>query len=239
MNSHSETMYIHSIFDIDFPSMSKKIKIMVAEDHVLYRECLAETLSECKDLRVIGQGGNGKDIIKLVRNVKPDIIISDIEMPEINGYQLASFLNREYPTIKIIFLSMYYSPFYASQAIKSGVSACLPKQCSFEILLEAIRSVYNDGYYFKKDVGITVISDLMAEKTFELFKDQIQLNHREIEILKLICDGKQNREIADLLNLSVATIDFHRQSIYRKTDISSVALLVKYAIKNGITTLNN
>lgn len=207
---------------------------MVAEDHVVLRQGLVNTLSECKDIQVIGQGSNGAEIVKLIRDNIPDIVISDIEMPDSNGYDLAAYLKKEYPTIKIIFLSMYYSPFYASQAIKDGVSACLPKECSFEVLLEAIRSVHSYGCYFKKDIGKILISDLIAEKTFDLLKDQIKLNHREVEVLIHLCDGKQNREIADLLNLSIATIDFHRQSIYKKTDISSVALLVKYAIKNGI-----
>lgn len=207
---------------------------MVADDHTVFRQCLVETLSECHDIKVIGQGANGRDIIKQIRVNKPDLIVTDIEMPEVNGFELAKSLKIDYPDIKLIFLSMYYSPAYAAQALKDGVSSCLPKECSFDILLDAIRTVNMTGYYFKKDVAFSVISDMMAEKTFEQLKLQIQLNHREIEVLKLICDGKQNREIGELLNLSVATIDFHRQNIYKKTDISSVALLVKYAIKNGI-----
>ena len=207
---------------------------MVAEDHVILRQSLANTLSEYKDIQVIGQGSNGAEIIKLIRDNVPDIVISDIEMPEFNGYDLAAYLKKEYPNIKIIFLSMYYSPFYASQAIKDGVSACLPKECSLDVLLEAIRSVNSFGYYFKKDIGNILIPDLMAEKTFDLLKDQIKLNHREVEVLVHLCDGMQNKEIAGRLNLTPATIDFHRQSIYKKTGISSVALLVKYAIQHGI-----
>lgn len=218
--------------------MPKKIKIMVADDHTVFRQCLVDTLSECNDLRVIGHGANGREILKQVRMNKPDVIVTDIEMPEVNGFALAKSLKLDYPDIKLIFLSMYYSPSYAAQAIKDGVNSCLPKECSIDTLIEAIRTVFLTGYYFKNDVAFSVISDLLAEKTFEQLKQQIQLNHREAEVLKLLCEGKQNREIAEFLKLSPATIDFHRQSIYKKTDISSIALLVKYAIKNGLTTLN-
>ncbi len=211
---------------------------MVADDHTLFRQCLVESFADCNDIKVIGQGSNGRDIIKQIRINKPDVIVTDIQMPEVNGFELAESLKTDYPDIKVIFLSMYYSPYYAAQAIKDGVNACLPKECSFDVLLEAIKSVYSNGYFFKPDFARCVVSDLMAEKTLIQLKLQTQLNHREIEVLRLLCNGKQNREIADLLNLSTATVDSYRQSIYKKTDISSVALLVKYAIKNGITALS-
>lgn len=211
---------------------------MVADDHTIFRQCLVDTLTEYNDVRVIGQGSTGKEIIKQVRINEPDVIVTDIEMPEMNGFELAANLKGDYPDIKIIFLSMYYSPYYAAQAIKDGVNACLPKECSFDALLEAIRSVYSEGYFFKHDVARYVISDVMAEKTFEQLKIQTQLNHRELEVLSLLCDGRQNQEIADVLNLSTATVDSYRQRIYKKTGISSIPLLVKYAIKNGITKIN-
>lgn len=211
---------------------------MIADDHTIFRQCLVDTFSECDDIEVVGHGANGRDIIKQIRNNKPDLIVSDISMPEVNGFELADSLKTNYPDIKIIFLSMYYSPSYAAQAIKDGVNSCLPKECGFDILLDAIRSVHLKGYYFKSDVARSVISDVLAEKTFEQLKLQVQLNHREIEVLRLLCEGKQNRDIADALKLSTATVDSYRQSIYKKTNISSIPLLVKYAIKHGITPIN-
>lgn len=217
--------------------MPKQIKIMIAEDHSMVRHGIISSLNEIKDFNVIGEASNGKEILKLIRRNQPDILISDIEMPEMNGYQLVEIINQEFRSIKIIFISMYYSSSYAAESLKNGINAFLPKECDFCVLEEAIRIVYKNSYYFNSGVSSKLISGIMAESRFEAMRNQLALNHRETEILKLICEGKINREIGELLNLTSATIDFHRQSIYKKTEISSVALLVKYAIQNGITTL--
>ncbi len=211
---------------------------MIAEDHLMVRHGLISSLNDIKDFNVIGEASNGKEMLKLVRRNRPDIVISDIEMPVMKGYELAKILNQEFSSVKIIFISMYYSSFYAAESLKEGVNACLPKECDFSILEEAIRIVYKDGFYFNPGVSSKLISDFMAEHRFEAMRNQMALNYRETEILSLICKGKINKEIAELLKLTPATIDFHRQSIYKKTEISSVALLVKYAIQNGITALS-
>lgn len=211
---------------------------MIAEDHSLVRHGIISSLNLIKDFHVVGEASNGKEMLKVIRRNQPHILITDIEMPEMSGYELAKTINKEFGFIKIIFISMYYSASYAADSLKNGVNACLPKECDFSVFEEAIRTVYRDGYYFNPGVCSRLISDFMAESRFEAMRRQLALNHREVQILKLICLGKINREIAELLGLTSATIDFHRQSIYKKTEISSVALLVKYAIQNGITSLN-
>ena len=133
---------------------------------------------------------------------------------------------------------MYYSPYFASELISNGINAFLPKECDFDVLETAIHQVYNKGYYFNPSVNRYIVSEIMNSSRFLSIRNKLALSEREKEILKLVCEGKTNKEIAEELFLTPATIDFHRQSIYKKTEISSVALLVKYAIKNGITSLD-
>lgn len=218
--------------------MLKRIKIIVAEDHSIVRQGLISLLKTFNEIKIIGEGENGIQILEILKEKQPDIIITDIEMPLMNGYELAKIICEKYPNIKVIFLSMYYSSSFAIEMIENGVSCCLPKEVKIETLIEAIKRVYTEGYYLNPKLNSFIISEIMSSKRFNSIRNQLALNEREIEVLKLICEGKINKEIGVKLHLTPATIDFYRQSIKRKTELSSVAELVKYAIKNGITEIN-
>jgi DNA-binding NarL/FixJ family response regulator len=218
--------------------MSKRIKIAYAEDHTLVRQTCIAALNSVEDFNVISEAANGLEMLKLIRKSQPDVLISDIQMPEMDGFELAKVVNKEYPDIKIIFLSSHYSSFFESEAIEAGVNGFLPKEIDFETLCEAIRRVYKEGYYLNPLTNKSLISKIMTANSYQSVRNQLTLSEREKEILSHLCNGKSNKEIAESLFVTSATVDFHRQSIYKKTEISSVALLVKYAIKNGITSLD-
>lgn len=218
--------------------MPKKITIMLAEDHNLFRATLVSYLKDIKDFDIIGDARNGVELLRLIRSQEPQIVITDIQMPLMNGFELGKIIKRDFPNVKVIFLSMHYSSIFAAEMITNGINSCLPKECEPEILIEAIRKVNKQGFYFNPKFNNLIVSQIFSDTKFEILKSQISLSHREIEVLKLICDGKTNKAIAEILDITPAGVDFHRQSIYNKTDLSSVALLVKYAIKNGLVSVS-
>jgi DNA-binding NarL/FixJ family response regulator len=211
---------------------------MYAEDHKILRECLVEMLNDNEKFKVIGDAENGLEMLKLLRKQPPDIIITDIEMPEMNGVEMFKIVRRELPDIKFIFLSSHYSSFLALEMANLGVNAYLPKECDIEILEKAICEVHTNGNYFNPIVTNLIITDYMKKLGYPSMINQLSLSARETEILMLICDGKTNKEAAEILEISPATIDFHRQNIYKKTCSSNLAQLMKYAIKNKLISLS-
>ena len=217
--------------------MRLPITLMIADDHQVIRHSLCHMLGNLNDFKVLGDGANGLEILNLIKSEAPSIVITDLEMPMMNGSELAKELNRFYPAIKIILLSMYYSPYHASNAFDNGFNACLPKECSFDTLVEAIRTVYSEGYYFRKDLAHVRSSQELLEQKFSKISNQLALSHREVEVLRLICDGHTNKIIADKLGISPSAIDFHKQSIYKKTGVNSAVMLIRYAVRNGLIVL--
>ncbi len=213
---------------------------MLAEDHNSARQAYAAIINGEPNMKITGQAGNGLELLKLVEADAPDIVVTDIEMPVMNGLELIDKLKRRFPNVKPIILSMHNEDYYISQLILNGACAYLPKSCDIDDILLAINRVYTEGYFFTASVSKIIVSTTMKESGQEIapLLKQLSLSAREIDVLKLVCDEKSNKQIADHLNLSQATIDFHRQSIYKKTQASSVVGLVKYAIKNGITGLD-
>lgn len=210
---------------------------MYVEDHKILRECLVGMLNDNEKFKVIGDAENGLELLKLLRKQIPDIIITDIDMPEMNGVEMFKIIKREHPKIKFIFLSMHYSPFLALEMANIDVNAFLPKACNIEMLEAAIIEVHTNGYYMNTTVNNLLVTDYMHKMNSKNLINQLSLSARETEILMLICDGKTNKEAAEILEISPATIDFHRQSIYKKTCSSNLAQLMKYAIKNRLVSL--
>lgn len=213
---------------------------MMAEDHTSARQAYISVINDEENMKVIGQASNGEELLKVMETLEPDIVITDLEMPVMNGKQLLAALKLRFPAVKPIILSMHNEDYYISQLILSGACAYLPKSCEIEDIIHTINKVYTDGYYFNASISKIIISASINErkKESEPFFKQLELTARELDVLKLVCDEKTNKQIADILNLSQATVDFHRQSIYKRTQAISVVGLVKYAIKNGITGLD-
>lgn len=230
-------MLFHSNFVLS-KEMSKKIKIMIAEDHTSVRQAYILLFKEIDNYEVIGEAKNGIELLKLMRKSVPDIVITDVEMPQMNGFELAKNIKKEFPNVLIIVLSMHYSEYYVTQMLINGANAFLPKACDIQILKDAIHGVIKDGYYFNKSISNLVISTLINEKKLSNLSKQSALNYREMEILKNICEGKTNKQIAQIIGVEPCTVDFHRQNINRKTNSTNVVELVKYAIKHGITSVD-
>lgn len=212
------------------------IKILIADDHQLFREGLFNLLSAAENIDIIGQAENGKETIKLARKLQPDIVIMDIGMPVINGIEATTILKKELPDIRVIALSMHSDKNYIKGMFEAGAYGYLFKNCAYDELLEAINTVYDGRKYLDDEITEVVIHDYLGKEKNIPVSDP-QLSEREAEILKLFAEGKSSREIAELLFVSVKTVGSHRQHIFQKLELGSTADLVKYALKRGIITL--
>jgi DNA-binding NarL/FixJ family response regulator len=215
----------------------KPIRLMLAEDHQLVRKAFTMMLDEQPDFRMIGHAGNGKELLELMKTDEPDVVLLDIDMPVMNGRQCLGLIRSKFPEVKVIMLSLHKAPALMTEYMANGASAYLHKDVDMEDLLEAIRSVHREGSYFSKDLSKALLAGIRKEKKSNPFFDEPVLSDKEIVVLKELCDGKTNQEIADTLHVSINTIGFHRNNIYSKTRSHNIAELMKYSIRNGLISI--
>lgn len=211
---------------------------MLADDHHLFRQVVARHLGEtCERIYIVGDAANGQMLLDMMENNTPDIVLLDLEMPVLDGHKTLLKIRERFPLVRTIILSTHYNEFYVAQLLILGASGYLSKTCLAEDLVRTIEMVHQHGFYFNERISKEVLVSLLDDKKLEyLISDRI-LSDREVQVLKLICNGKIYKEVADQLHISLDTVKFHIKSIYKKTQINSIAGLVKYAIKVGITTL--
>lgn len=214
-----------------------KIKLSVVEDQELLRKSFIALLKEDRKLQVISEAANGKELLEQLKVVRPDVILLDIEMPVMNGKEALEIINKRFPDVKVIILTLHAGPNFVSELMARGARAFIPKDCDPDMLFEAIHSVHNEGFYFNKNISEAILRGLQREKSINPLLDSIALSDREIEILKELCEGKTNREIAGTLKIASSTVDYHRGNVYRKTGSKNVIDLIKYALKYGIISL--
>jgi NarL family two-component system response regulator LiaR len=210
--------------------MKEKLIIFLVDDHSLFREGLRFLLSNSNLVLDIYEAENGKALLEQISNIKPDIILMDIEMPEMNGIEATQEVLKLYPKIKIIALSMYANENYYTEMIDAGAKGFLLKNSKFEDVQRAITDVYEGRNYFSPEILNAIIKNLNKKAK----KQNFDLTEREIEILYNICKGFSNLEIANILCISKRTVDKHRENILLKTQSNNTAGLVVYAIKNNI-----
>ena len=213
-----------------------EIKIMIADDHKLFREGLINLLSDSSNIKVIGQAENGKEIIKKARKLDPDIIIMDIGMPIMTGIEATEILRKELPNIKVIAMSMHSEKHFIKDMLEAGVCGYLLKSCTYEQFIDAIIAVNSGKKYFGEEVTEIIIHDYLGDEE-EILNTDPKLSERESEILKLFAEGKSSREISELLFVSIKTVGTHKMHILEKLELKTTTDLVKYALKKGIITL--
>jgi len=209
----------------------QKLRIHIVDDHTLFREGLKFLLSNCDFVSSIDESNNGKTFISNLSNNKPDIILMDIEMPEIDGISATKQALAIFPDLKIIALSMYGYEHYYTQMIDAGARGFLMKNSQFEDVQKAILEVAEGNNFFSPEIMDAIIKNLYKKKDD---KHSSELTEREIEILYNICKGFSNQEIADKLIISKRTVDKHRENLLLKTESKNTAGLVIFAIKKGL-----
>ena len=212
------------------------IKIVLADDHQIVRHGLRSLLSAEPDMQVVGEADNGRSVVRMVQEFSPQVVIMDISMPDLNGIEATRQIIAESPGIKIIALSMHSDSLFVLNMFKAGASGYLLKDCALEELVKAVRTVINRKIYLSPGISDIVIKDFVIGYSSDSSAYSV-LTAREREVLQLMAEGKTTNQIADSLCVSVKTVEAHRKQLMNKLDIHSVAELTKYAIRQGLTSL--
>jgi len=214
------------------------IKILLADDHKITRDGLKALLENQNHMIVVGEAENGRQAVRLALALAPDVIVMDINMPELNGIEATRQIVAELPGTKIIALSMYSDKRYVVGMLKAGVSGYLLKNCAFDELVSAISSVVANQNYMSQKIADTVMKDYANILESNDNSPAASLTAREREVLQLIAEGLKTKDIASRIHVSVKTVETHRQQIMRKLNAKSVAELTKIALREGITSLD-
>ena len=214
-----------------------KIKVLVVDDHQLFREGIVTLLFSAENIEVIAQAEDGLDAIEKAKHYKPDVVLLDITMPRMNGIEATKKLKALMPGIKIVSLSMHSEKQYVKGVLEAGADGYLLKNCTHRQLTDAIQSVYDGKKYLSEDITGMVISGYLAPSNSEASEYE-KLSVREKEIFHLFAEGKTTREISDVLFISVKTVNTHKQNILVKLELKSNTDIVKYALKNGLINLD-
>ncbi len=215
----------------------RTIRIIVADDHQIVRQGLRILLEAEPDMEVLAEADNGRKVLKMAHELLPDVIIMDLSMPELNGIEATRQILADAPGVRIIALSMHSDSLFVLNMIRAGASGYLLKDCALEELVKAIRTVVNHKTYLSPGVSDIVIRDFVTGWQTTSSSAFSVLSAREREVLQLMAEGKTTNQIADGLCVSVKTVEAHRKQVMNKLGIHSVAELTKYAIRQGLTSL--
>jgi DNA-binding NarL/FixJ family response regulator len=211
-------------------------RLLLADGHQVVRKGLGALLRERAGFEVVGEAANGREAVERTRELAPDVVIMEVAMPGLNGAGAASQIKKELPKVNVVALSMHSDGRYVSRMLKAGASAYLLKTCDVEELLRAIRIVATGGIYLSPEVTGTVV-DGYVNGTGQGAPEAPELSERETEVLQLLAEGENSKQIGFLLHVSSRTIDSHRQRIMAKLDLHTLAQLTKYAIRAGLTSV--
>lgn len=208
---------------------------MIVDDHPIVRRGIGMCLASQPHMEIVGEAGNGREALRLARVLQPDIMLMDIDMPEMNGLVVADLLRRELPKIKVLILSMHTNKEYVLRIIQCGARGFVLKEASTEELVRAIESVSAGEAYFSSEVARVALNQFVRGNGEP--PGAPRLTNREREVLVQIAEGKSNKEVASQLDIGVRTVETHRERIMRKLDIHSIAGLTRFAISQGMVSL--
>ncbi|MBD0376195.1 MAG: response regulator transcription factor [Flavisolibacter sp.] len=214
---------------------SKIIKVAIADDHALFRTGVKTSLMMHNDIQMIAEAENGMQLLNLLRHLKPDIVLLDIQMPVMDGLTTLPEIKKLYPDIKVIMLSMHNDHSVITRMMELGANSYLTKDSDSEVIYQAIKTCYEDEFYFNDLTNKALLNGLRNKSTQETAHDtDVQLTEKEITILRLMCEEKSTKEIADIVDLSPRTVEAIRDRLKAKTGAKSMAGLIMYAVKSGI-----
>jgi DNA-binding NarL/FixJ family response regulator len=215
------------------------ISILLVDDHKIMREGLRSMLEKQDGIKVVAEAEDGATAIKLAGELRVDMVIMDIAMPDMNGIEATQQIVEKHPDIKVVALSMHTERRFVAEMLKAGASGYLLKDSAFDELAHAIHIIHEGKTYLSPGITGVLVEDYMQQLSGGGNSASSQLSAREREVLQLIAEGLATKEIARRLDVSVKTIETHRHNIMNKLDIRSVAELTKYAIREGLTTLES
>ncbi len=208
----------------------KRIRILLADDHAVVRQGFKMILGAQPDFEIVGEAGNGREAVELAENLKPDIVVMDVSMPELNGIEATRRLSTSVPHCRVVALSMHKDNVYVREILRAGARGYLLKDSESADVVSAVRAVAQGEGYISPAVSNAVLGDYRKHVTNPIDL----LSSREREVLQMLAEGKTNKEIAVVLNLSVYTVDAHRGRIMEKLNVHSINELVRFAVRNGL-----
>lgn len=213
------------------------IRVLVVDDHQVFREGLCSLLKNEPDMQVVAEAGTGGAALECAQKIPCDVVLMDISMPEMNGIEATRRLLAADPGLRVLMLSMESDRRFIVEVLGSGASGYVQKDSAFAELATAIRTVANGDTYLGPRISELIIKDYMQRIPEGLPLTADCLTPREREMLRLIADGKNSKELAHEFNISIKTVEVHRHSIMKKLNLYSIAELTKYAIREGLTSL--
>ena len=214
------------------------LRILLADDHRIMREGLRSLLEKQPDMEVIAEAENGRTTVRLSRELKPDVVIMDIAMPDLNGIEATRQIVAESPGVKVTALTMLSDMKFVREMLSAGASGYLLKDSAFEELGNALRTVTNNQTYLSPKIASLVVKDYLGSISTDDSSTSPVLTNREREVIQLFAEGKTTKQIASCLYVSIKTVETHRKNIMDKLGFSSIAELTKYAIREGLTSLD-
>jgi DNA-binding NarL/FixJ family response regulator len=211
------------------------IKVAIADDHILFRTGVKTALSMKKDIKMIAEADNGMQLLNLLKHTQPDVILLDIQMPILDGISTLPEIKKLYPEVKVIMLTMHNDHSMISRLMELGANAYLTKNSDSDVIYEAVKTVHQQEYFFNALTNKALIDGLRLKRQAENAQPaDAKLSEKEVTILRLMCEEKSTKEIADMVDLSPRTVEAIRDKLKTKTGAKSMAGLVMYAVKSGI-----
>lgn len=219
---------------MEFGIFFQMIKILLADDHQVFRDGIASILEDIEDMSLIAQAKDGREVLDQLQEHQPDLILMDITMGDTSGIDTTRLVKEKYPAINILVLSMHAEKEYILKVLEAGATGYLLKDAGTAEMLTAVRTVAKGNTYYSQSVSSVIIQHLTNPQQSKKEKKGIPLTKRELEVLRLIAEEYTNPEIAKELFISIRTVDTHRRNLLEKLQVKNTAGLVKYAMKNGI-----
>jgi DNA-binding NarL/FixJ family response regulator len=208
----------------------KRIRILLADDHAVVRQGFRMILGAQPDMEIVGEAGNGREAVELAERLKPEVVVMDVSMPELNGIEATRRLAASLPHTRVLALSMHKDSVYVREILRAGARGYLLKDSVADDLVSAVRAVASGEGYLSPQVSNAVLDDYRRHVTNPIDL----LTSREREVLQMLAEGKTNKEIAGVLNLSAYTVEAHRGRVMEKLNVHTIADLVRFAVRNGL-----
>ena len=215
-------------------NLDTPIKVAIADDHTLFRTGVKTSLSSRKDIQMVAEAENGMQLLNLLKHIKPDVVLLDIQMPIMDGLTTLPEIKKLYPDVKVIMLSMHNDHSMITRMMEIGANSYLTKESDSETIYQAIRTCFEQEFFFNELTNKALLNGLRMKKPSDVATPHVHLTDKEITILKLMCEEKSTKEIADMVDLSPRTVEAIRDKLKTKTGVKSMAGLVMYAVKAGI-----
>lgn len=215
--------------------MEDKIRVLLAEDHTIVREGLRSLLEATGRVEVVGEADNGRSAVEVARELRPDVAIVDVSMPELDGVEATRQIKKAAPQVRVIVLTMHSAEVYMKEVFRAGASGYLVKKTAARDLLMAVEAVMRDEMYLSPAISKVVIDRYVEVGGEALSREGYNaLSDREREVLKLVAEGRTNREVADMLNVAEKTVATHRANVMRKLELHNMSELVRYAVRERL-----